>query len=110
MAKGNYIGPQQIPGVPRSRLSKVERGQKEEVHAPSKPLSVTQFLSLHRTSLSLPVGGQRLCEAVFGECNTGNHECYGWLEPLATGDKWGKEGEKNMGPLPHCTIMGLSTV
>uniref|UniRef100_A0A5F7ZB52 Vacuolar protein-sorting-associated protein 25 n=2 Tax=Catarrhini TaxID=9526 RepID=A0A5F7ZB52_MACMU len=74
-----------------------ERGS---VGLPGKPLSVTQCLWLCRTSLSLPVGGQGLCEAIFGECRTGNPECYCWLEPLATGDKWGKEGKKPGAPPP----------
>lgn len=49
---------------------------------------------------------------MFGECSTGNHEYYCWLEPVATEDKWGKEGKKKktLGPLPHRTLMGLSTI
>lgn len=84
------------------------RGQKEE-GLPGKPLSMTQFPWLERTFLFLPVGGQRLCEAMFGECSTGNHEYYCWLEPLATGDKWGKEGKKNTktwSPSPTTSLWG----
>lgn len=72
--------------------------------------SMTQFLWLHRTSLSLVVGGQRVHEAMFRECSARNHECYCWLEPLATGDKWGKEaGWGDLGPFPYCTLMELPT-
>lgn len=75
-----------------------EGAERGSVGLPGKPLSMTQFPWLERTFLFLPVGGQRLCEAMFGECSTGNHEYYCWLEPLATGDKWGKEGKKTQKP------------
>lgn len=86
----------------------VERGS---VRLPGKSLSLTQFPWLQRTSLSLPVGGQRLCEAMFGRCSTGNHEYYCWLEPLATEDKWGKEGknktkQKPGAPPPPTSLWG----
>lgn len=73
MAKEKCICAQQIPGVLRSRLRKAGGGKKGSVDLPGKILSVTQFPWLHKTSLYLPVGGQRLHEAMFGECTIGNH-------------------------------------
>ena len=87
--------------------AKWERAERGNVGLPGKPLSVTQFPWLQRTSLSLPVEGQGLCEAMFGECSTGNHE-YCWLEPLATEDKWGKEEKKTKTwtPSPTTSLWG----